>query len=123
MKFIIIVSVAELYLLTGAITDGIVMKRAATDSGVCKDRYKAEMDMGGQPITFNALIVEKVTKVAESGDYTVESNTAEAKVNVGGTEMDASGQGDSKTTTTFKSTGEVVTVLSEMADPNIYRVA
>ena len=123
LKFIGMAAVAALSLTAMAIQEGIVIKRAPKVGEVSKYRLKAEMDMGGQPITFTGLIMEKVTKVADSGDYTVESNTSEAKVNVGGTEMDASGQGDAKTTTTFKSTGEVVTVLSEMADPNIYRIA
>jgi hypothetical protein len=122
-RFIGLAAVAALSLTAMAVQQGITLKRSSKVGEISKYRLKAEMDYQGTPIVFSALVTEKVTKVADDGQYTIESGTSEGKVNMGGNEMDAGGQGPGTSVTTFKSTGEVVSITADQSDPNMYRMA
>src|ERR1041384_6778421 len=109
-KFIGLAALAAVSLTAMALQEGVILKRAAKVGDVSKYRLKAEMDYQGSPVTFSALLPEKVTKVENDGQYTVEAGTTEGKVNLGGNEMDAGGQGPGSTLTTFKANGEIVNI-------------
>lgn len=115
-------AVAAMSLTAMAVFQGVVLKRAPKEGETIKYRMKAAMDVQGQSIEMNALMVEKVTAVKDD-TYTTVNDMPEIKINIGGTEMDASGQGGGPTTTVSKVTGEVVSVKSDQMDENAYRLA
>jgi hypothetical protein len=123
VKFLGLAAVAALSLTALAVQDSLILKHAAKVGDVAKYRLKSEMEAQGMPMTFNAVITDKITKVADNGDFTVESKMSEAKIDVGGNEMDISGQTGGPTTTVFKLSGEVISVTSDTSDPNAYRMA
>lgn len=122
LRFIGLAAIAALSLTAMAIQEGIVLKRTSKVGDTAKYRMKAEMDFGGQAATFSGLITEKVTKVADDGQYTVQSTTSEGKVTMNGSEIPGAGDTAETTSTTFKPNGEVVTIISEQSDPNMYRM-
>lgn len=121
LKFLGMAAAAALTLTTMAAQDAVVIKRTAKVGDVAKYRMKAEMEAQGMPVSFTALISDKVIKVAENGDITTESSQVEGKVTFSGQEMEIPANGPSSTIT--HPTGEIVSVTSEQSDLNTYRVA
>jgi hypothetical protein len=115
-------AVAALSLTALAVVDGVMLKRVAKVGDNAKYRMKADMEAEGQAITFTALLVEKVTKVAANGDITVESNQKDAKVNFGGNEMEVPSEGGAQTTTST-SNGKVLLVEGDDHGADAYRTA
>lgn len=100
---------------------GILIKRTPKEGDVLKYRLKAEIEIAGTNATFGGLVTEKVLKVAADGTYEIESSQSEAKVVLGGQEMEVPDQG--ATVTAFKPGGEVVEIRGNDANANNYRMA
>ena len=100
---------------------GILIKRTPKEGDVLKYRLKAEIEFAGTNATFGGLVTEKVLKVAADGTYEIESSQSEAKVVLGGQEMEVPDQG--ATVTAFKPGGEVVEIRGNDANANNYRMA
>ena len=120
LKFIGLAAIAALSLTALAVQEGVVLKRSPKVGDLAKYRLKAEMDIQGQAAAVSALVTDKVTKVAENGDFTVESSTSETKVTIGGSDIDAP---DHTETTVFSGANEVISVTAEQEDPNLIRTA
>jgi hypothetical protein len=116
-------AIAALSLTALAMQSAAILKRVAKTGDVAKFRMKADIDYQGSAVSFTGLITEKVTKVAEDGQYTIESATTEGKVNFAGAEMATDAQGSSASTSVFKSNGEIVSIAAEQSDPNLLRLA
>lgn len=99
---------------------GIVLKRAPKVGDITKLRLKAEATIDGSAVVMSGLVVETVTKVEENGDFVVVSASQENKVDYKGS---TSSPGNTSTTSTIKSTGEVALIVSEVAEPSLYRIA
>jgi len=99
--------VAALSVAALAVQDGVNLKRAPKVGETTKYRLKGNVDMQGTDIPMSMLVTEKVTKVEDNGNYTVESAQSEGKVTTDSGEMDIPG---STISTIFKTTGEVVEV-------------
>ncbi len=123
LKFIGLAAVAALSLTALAIQEGVILKRTPKVGDQAKYHLKAEFEANGQPSSFSATITDKVTKVADNGNYTVESATSEARVNLGGTDIDPGDSANQLTTTTFSKSNEVISVESSQADPAQMRMA
>jgi hypothetical protein len=94
--------------------EGVTLKRVLKVGEVTRFRLKADFNYQSQDMSFSALIVDKVTKVAENGEYTVESTAGDNKIVVGGNEMAL--PGEKTTVTVFKGNGAVVDVKSDEAN-------
>lgn len=123
LKLIGLAALAAASMTALAQQDSITLKRVAKVGEITKYRLSADSDYQGTAVNFTGLITEKVTKVSDNGDYTVESKTSEGKVSFGGNEMDAGDQSQGATITTSDASGAVLSIVSDMADPNIYRMA
>jgi hypothetical protein len=123
LRFIGLCSVAALSLTALAIQDATILKHVAKAGDIAKFRMQADIEFQGNAVTFKGLVTEKITKVAEDGQYTVESSTSEGKVTYAGTEKPTDGQGTAPSVTVYKSTGEIVSVTTEQSDPNFLRLA
>ena len=121
-RFLGLAALAALSLTALAIRQGIVIKRVAKAGDVVKLRIKASFDAGGQDASFSGLITQKVTKVTDSGEFTILSTTSDTKVDIGGNEQ-ASDQSDQSETTVYKETGEVVSTTGTVSDPDMMRRA
>lgn len=120
-------------ILTGltamAAQDGVIIKRTPKVGDISKFRMKAQTEAPdaskvSHKIVFTSLITEKVTKVADNGDYTVESTTGEVKISYDGTDVPSAGSAAQEiSTVTFKPSGEVVAIATDRTDPNIFRMA
>jgi hypothetical protein len=103
-----------------AVQDAVSIKRVAKAGDSAKYRLKADIDFQGMEANFTALVLEKITKIETNGNYVVESTYSEGKVVFSGQEMDAPG---TTSTYTYKPTGEVVSIVAETVDSNVYRTA
>jgi len=103
--FIAALSVAAL-----AIQDGVNLKRMPKEGDIAKYRLKGSVDFQGTDIVMTMLLTEKVTKVESNGNYTVETNESEGKVDLGGDSQDIPADTMS---TVYKATGEVVDVKTD----------
>jgi hypothetical protein len=119
-KYIGLAAFAALSLTAIAIQEGVVLKRVAKVGDAVKYRMKADMDMAGMPVSFSALISEKVTKIADNGDITTTSQQSEMKVKVGDQEIEPPSQGAQTTITT--ASGKVLSITADQTDPNMYRM-
>jgi hypothetical protein len=121
MRFIGLAAATALSLIALAgVMDGVVMKRAPKVGDVIKYRLKAEADVQGQPFSISALITEKCSKAEEGGNYAIDSAMSDLKVN----DADApEGAGGGSSTTTYKPTGEVLSIVAEPSDPSQFRMA
>src|SRR4051812_48443279 len=86
--------------------DAVSLKRVQKVGETTKFTLKAELNMGGIEATYTGSITDKVTKVAENGNVTVETVSGDGKVVTGGQEITAGNK--TTVTTTYKPTGEVV---------------
>jgi len=78
--------------------DGFTFKRAPKEGEVIKYRIKADIALAGIEATFSGLNEEKVTKVEENGNYTVETKATETKLSVAGQEQDVPDQPATRST-------------------------
>ncbi|HVT12242.1 MAG TPA: hypothetical protein VHE55_08240 [Fimbriimonadaceae bacterium] len=123
-RFIGLAAVAALSLTVLAAQDAIVLKRIAKVGDVEKYRMKAEAQVEGGAAVFTGVITEKITKVADDGQYTMESTTTDNAVSFNGKDIPGGAAGAADVATiTCKASGEVVSVVTDRADPNIYRMA
>ncbi len=122
-KLTTVMIACALALASPAVQDEIVLKRVAKAGDVTKYRMKADLDYKNSTLSFTGLITEKITKVADDGQYTVESKTSEGKVTFAGAQMESGSHGEGDTVTTFRSNGQIVTIISDQDDPNLYRRA
>jgi hypothetical protein len=123
LRFAGLCAVAALSLTALAIQDAITLKRVAKVGDVAKYRMQADIEYQGSAVSFKGLVTDKVTKVADDGQYSVESTTTEGKVSFAGAEHPTGGQTATATTTIYKPSGEIVSVISEQSDPNFLRLA
>jgi hypothetical protein len=123
LKLTYLLAIAFFSLAAATSQDGLILKRLAKVGDVAKFRMKGEMTYQGSPVIMSGLITEKITKVTADGQYTVASSTSENKVSFAGNEVPTQPGETGLVETTFKSTGEVVSVISEVNDPNVYRMA
>ncbi len=100
---------------------GYKLKRTAKEGEVFKYKMSGELDVMGQSVGFSATMVNKTTKVEANGDYIVEGSQLDAKINIGGSEMDIPAGG--ATMTTFKPDGTVLDVKGEGVEAGGYRMA
>jgi hypothetical protein len=119
MRFIGLAAIAALSLTALAIQDGVILKRSGKVGDSAKFRMKAEVEMQGQSMTFSALLVEKVTKVAANGDLTVETVQKEMALN----DSPMPDQGAGAQTTVSTPSGKVLSVEGEQHDADAYRTA
>lgn len=123
-RFIGLAAIAALSLTALAAQEAIVLKRLAKAGDVEKYRMKAETQLAGGTAVFTGLITEKIVKVADDGQYSMESTTTENAVTFNGKEMPGAAKTTADVATiTCKSNGEVVSVITDRSDPNIYRMA
>ncbi len=99
--------VAALSVAALAVQDGVNLKRAPKVGDTIKYRLKGTVDFGGTDVPMSMLVTEKIAKVEDSGNYTVESSQSEGKVEINGSETEIPGD---TVSTIFKATGEVVEV-------------
>lgn len=98
------------------------LKRVVKVGDSINFKLQADLDIAGGTATFTADVNEKVVSVQPNGDYDVESNQSNAKVNFNGQEMDAPQGGPQ--TTTYNANGEILDIKGEQADqPGARRVA
>src|ERR1044072_2065146 len=119
-RFMGLAAVAALSLTAMAVFQGVVLKRAPKEGETIKYRMKASMEVQGQAVDMNALMVEKVTAVKDD-TYTTVSEMTEMKINFGGQEMEVPSSG--ATTTVSKASGELISVKADQMDENSYRLA
>jgi hypothetical protein len=67
---------------------GYKLKRTAKEGDVTKYKMSGELEVMGQTVGFSATMVNKTIKVESNGDYLVEGSQLDAKINLGGSEMD-----------------------------------
>jgi len=101
--------------------DAITLTRKPKEGETTKYRMKAELELGGMPITFNGLLSEKVLKVEPNGAYSLETAQIEGKVSINGQEQDVPGTGSS--TINYKGNGDVVEIKGDQVTPEAYRMA
>ncbi|HWA82376.1 MAG TPA: hypothetical protein VG820_03010 [Fimbriimonadaceae bacterium] len=117
-------AVTALSLTALAAQDAILLKRIAKAGDIEKYRMKAETHVGDGTVVFTGLITEKVVKVTDDGQYSIESTTTDNAVSYNGKDMPGAAKGAADVATfVCKATGEVVSVITERSDPNIYRMA
>ena len=97
------------------------LKHAPKVGEVTKYKMSGELSVMGQTVQMTAIMVNKTTKVEDSGNYITESSMTEGKIVLNGSEMDLGDQ--PATTTTFKPDGSVVEVTGEAADIGGSRMA
>jgi hypothetical protein len=100
---------------------GYKLKRTAKEGDVTKYKMSGELEVMGQTVGFSATMVNKTIKVESNGDYLVEGSQLDAKINLGGSEMDVPSGG--ATTTKFKPDGTVLEVKGEGVEMGGYRMA
>lgn len=86
--------------------DGFKLRRVAKVGEEITMRLTADVDVMGVSATFTAKIKDKVTKVDENGDYTVESTQSEGKISFNGQDMDA--PGGEPTSTRYAASGSIL---------------
>lgn len=84
-------------------------------------KLSAEVDVMGMSASFSAKIKEKVIRVDENGDYTIESSQSEGKVKLADQEMDAPDGG--ATTTKYSAAGQILEMKGEDVTDDAYRLA
>ncbi|HTQ11974.1 MAG TPA: hypothetical protein VMI31_18070 [Fimbriimonadaceae bacterium] len=120
MRIIGLSAVAALSLTALALQDGVVLKRAPKLGDTAKYKLSAQMDFSGQDATVTATITDKVTKVADNGDFTVESSMTDTLVNMGGSDLQ---QPDERNSTLYSKANDVLSVSSDPEDPDGVRKA
>ncbi|MBI1757137.1 MAG: hypothetical protein HYR64_08540 [Fimbriimonas ginsengisoli] len=88
------------------------LKRVAKAGDVLKFKLGAELEMGGQNISFSALMTETVKEVADNGNYKIASGQTDAKINMGGQEQDIPSR-DADNEVTYTPLGEIVDVKAD----------
>ncbi len=87
---------------------------------VTKYKMQGVFDFEGVEVTFSATGVNKVVKVLDNGNFTVEETQSDAKVVYGGTESEIPSGG---TTTTYTADGRVIEIQGDSVDGSAYRTA
>lgn len=100
---------------------GIKLLRVTKEGEVTKYKMSGELEVMGQSVGFTATLVNKTIKVDEKGNYTVEGSQMDAKLNVGGSEMDL--PAGTATTTVYKPDGTVLDVQGEGVEMGGFRMA
>ena len=95
--------------------DAFKLLRVAKEGDTTKYKISASMQIQGSDVQYSASVAEKVTKVDEKGNYTVESTVSDGKIKFGDQEMPT---GDAGSTTVSKTTptGELIEVTGEGVD-------
>lgn len=106
-----------------AIGQGTPLQRKAKVGDVIK--YKLEMNLllFGDTANYTALLTEKVTEVAENGNYSVERSQSDYKVEMFGEQGTLADEDTVKTVTTYSPTGAFVSIKSDLLNSNVYRMA
>lgn len=101
--------------------DGFKLRRTPKVGEEITMRLVAEVEVMGMNATFSAKVKDKVVKVDENGDYTVESSQSEGKIKLGDQEMDA--PNDGATTTKYSASGAVLEVKGDEIGEDALRLA
>lgn len=101
--------------------DSFKLRRTPTVGETVTMRLTADVEVMGMNAVFTAKVTEKVTKVDENGNYTVESTQGEGKVKFGDQEMDA--PAGTPTTTLYSAGGEVLEMTGDQVNADAFRIA
>jgi hypothetical protein len=89
------------------------IKRTPKQDEVAKYRMKGEFEVLGQQATFTGMVQEKVLKVAEDGNYTIESSQLEGKVNINGQEIEMNSP---PSVSVYKPGGDIVEIQGDSSE-------
>lgn len=121
LKLIGMAAVAALALTAYAVQDAITIKHVQKVGDEAKYNLKAEMSVQGTDVTLNAVVTEKVSKVSDNGDYSVDATTT-GKLDFGGQEMDLPAQ-DTPTVTSYNALGQVLSIKEPSGSADAMRLA
>ena len=100
--------------------DAVVLKMVFKKDQVTKYRYKGSLDFSGQAIEVSLLLKEKVKEIDDKGNATLEQETIEGKVTVGGQEMEI--PATPATVLTVKPNGDIMEIKgSDQVNGDVYR--
>jgi len=117
-SFVAIIAVSAMAV---AALDGLSVKRMAKEGTVLKFKMTGEVDFSGMPVTVTATTQEKVLKVDDTGNYTLEQTQLDGKVSINGQDQDIPNSGP--VVTVYKPNGEITTIQGDSATPDAYRMA
>lgn len=101
--------------------DGFKLRRAVKVGEEITMRLTADVEVMGMSATFSAKIKDKVTKIEDNGDYTIESTQSEGKISFNGQEMDA--PGGEPTSTKYSAAGQILSMSGEAVTDDQMRIA
>ena len=120
LRHCLTLSLLSAAVISMAAVDAYTIKRTPKVGEVHKYKQVGKFDVGGQEFEYEATASQKVAKVEDSGNYTVEEAQSDVKLN--GQEA-PEGSGPGATNTTFSAKGEVLEIKGDRVEANTYRFA
>lgn len=117
-RFTAVMSALALTALALAAFDGFTIKKTPKVGDTHKYKQLGKFDVQGQSLEFEAIATDKVTKIDDKGNYSIEENTSDVKING----MDTP-TGQPATTTTYNPKGEIIDLKADVVSPAVRRLA